>query len=447
MIYTFIVKPLVRIFNRIFFRMQISGLDRIPEGKPIVFIPNHVNGFVDPVVVGMLMKEKVRFFARGDVFKGTLAKWFLEKMNISPVYRMSEGYSDVKKNDVTFDECRRLLGEKKMILLFPEGICIQDRRINKLKKGLARILLGIEDSFENKEDILIIPVGLNYSDPKHFGSKLFILFGTPFHVQDFHALYKLDKVRAINTCTQFMEEKMKELIVHLDDEQQDALYEALVEIYSRQWMQEENKNPRDLEAGHKKNKLLGSLVNRLGKEYPLKLEELKSEVLPYLADVRSHNLRDHLLRQDTLSKISIRSSVNDFLMLWFGLPVYWIGRLLNWLPYKFAGDLAVKKAKFVEFHASIQSNAGMLLWIIYFLLQICAVQLLFHNWLLTLIWIILVPVTGLFAHRFHAVKQKILGGWRLLGLVKKNREEAERLILQRAKIIVLLKNLLQEYII
>ncbi|HXC05120.1 MAG TPA: 1-acyl-sn-glycerol-3-phosphate acyltransferase, partial [Bacteroidia bacterium] len=263
MIYTFLVKPLVNIFNRIFFTIQISGLDRIPGDKPVVLIPNHVNGFVDPVVVGMLMPRKVRFFARGDVFKGKLARWFLEKLNISPVYRMSEGYSDVKKNDVTFDECRRLLGERKMILLFPEGICVQDRRINKLKKGLARIILGIEEESGNKEDILIIPVGLNYSNPSRFGSRLYILFGSPIHVQDYHTLYQEDKVKAINACTQFMEEKMRELIIHLDQEQDDPLYEGLSEIYSKQWIQEEGGDPSDQAAEHKKNKLLGSLLNVL----------------------------------------------------------------------------------------------------------------------------------------------------------------------------------------
>jgi len=422
--------------------MQVSGLDRIPDNKPIIFIPNHVNGFVDPVVVGMLMKKKVRFFARGDVFKGKIARWFLEKMNISPMYRMSEGYSDVKKNDVTFDECRRLLSQKKMLLIFPEGICIQDRRINRLKKGLARIILGVEEASSNKEDILIIPVGLNYSNPKNFGSRLFILFGQPIHVHDFHKMYEEDKVKAINECTRLMENKMKELIVHLDDERNDTFYEGLSEIYSRQWLQEENKDPADQEAEYEKNKVIAALINRMDKEDPLKLEALREMVMPYLTKVQSLGLRDHLLRKDLLAKISLKSSLNDFLVLWFGLPVYWIGRLLNWPPYKLGGRIASRKAKFVEFHASIYSNAGMLLWILYYVLQVGMIGLGFHNWYLIIVWVILVPATGYFALRFHAVKKKILGRWRLLGLVKKDPQEAERLIMEREKIILLLKELL-----
>ncbi|HXC05540.1 MAG TPA: hypothetical protein VNZ86_12350, partial [Bacteroidia bacterium] len=153
-------------------------------------------------------------------------------------------------------------------------------------------------------------------------------------------------------------------------------------------------------------------------------------------------LRDHLLRKDLLANISIRSSVNDFLTLWFGLPLYWIGKLFNWPPYKLAGNIADEKAKFIEFRASIQSNAGMLIWIVYIILQLTGIQFLFHCWPATLIWIVLSPALGYFSLRFHRVKQRILGRWRLLGLVKKNREEAERLILHREQIIQLLKSLL-----
>jgi 1-acyl-sn-glycerol-3-phosphate acyltransferase len=176
-------------------------MENIPVGKPVILAPNHVNAFMDPVLIGMSVRQEVRFFARGDVFKGPVAKWALNQLNISPMYRIQEGYSEVKKNDKTFEECRQLLTDDKIILMFPEGICIQERRLRPLKKGLARIAFQTAASFDFSKDILIVPIGINYSDAKNFRSKAVLDFGKPVSILEYKASYQTDNVRAINEFT------------------------------------------------------------------------------------------------------------------------------------------------------------------------------------------------------------------------------------------------------
>ena len=68
-----ILKPLAIIFYRIFYRYEIHGMEQVPLDQPVVFAPNHVNAFIDPILPVLHIRKKVRFFARGDVFRGKIA--------------------------------------------------------------------------------------------------------------------------------------------------------------------------------------------------------------------------------------------------------------------------------------------------------------------------------------------------------------------------------------
>jgi len=439
----FILRPFTNIFLRVFYCLQVKGLHTLPVDQPLVIIPNHANAFIDPVIVAMLPKRKIRFFARGDIFKGRLALWALESMNISPMYRLSEGYGDLKKNDKTFEECRRLLSENKAILLFPEGICVQSKRIEKLKKGTARIILGIEEAMQLKEDIAVVPVGLNYSNAPYFRSRLFINFGEPLSVLDFKKRYAEDKVKAINEFTQFLENEMAKQVVVVKNPENDELYTGLTEIFVRQWMEEEGQDTKDQEAEHFKNQALARMLNTMQNENPSEVESLKTIILPYLTTLQDLKLRDHLLRKDALSKMSVKSILNDFFLLWFGLPLYWIGLALNLLPYHLAKKIANEKVGKVEFYASVYANAGMIFWLIFYVLQLVFISNVFHRWILTFVWAILVPSLGYYVIYFYPTMKKIFGRWRLLGLVKKNKAEAERLILEREEIVQMIRSALE----
>jgi len=421
----FILKPFTNIFLRVFYHIQVKNPEHFPGDKPLVLAPNHVNAFIDPVVIGMLSKRKVRFFARGDVFKGRIARWFLNDMNISPMYRQSEGYGDVRKNDQTFQECRKLLEEHKAILLFPEGICIQERRIQKVKKGLARIILGAEEASGYKEDICILPIGLNYSAAPKMGSRLLLIYGEPVHVSYFHKQYIDDKVKAINSLTQAIEMEMRKLIVSLDNRDDDALYEGMKEIFVNQWMEEDGEAISDQIAEHEKNTLLAAQINQARVEMPDLLNKL---------------------RKENLAKISIGSTLNDFLIMWFSLPVYWVGMLLNGIPYRIARRMANKMAKNIEFHASVYANAGMFMWLLYYALQLVCVGLYFRNWSVLTAWAVVIPLTGYHTLRFYPRMKKIFGRWRLLGLVKKKRDDAARLINEREEIVQLIRKFMKSEI-
>lgn len=80
-----------------------------------------------------------------------------------------------RKNDETFEKCSTMLEQNKAIIIFSEGLCIQERQLRKLKKGSARIAFGSEEKNNFNLDLMIVPVGVNFSaNPWKFRSGLYI---------------------------------------------------------------------------------------------------------------------------------------------------------------------------------------------------------------------------------------------------------------------------------
>lgn len=434
MLYT-ILRPLGNIFFRIFYRFEYDGLKNIPKNKPIAWAPNHTNALVDPVVVAMTVPQKVRFYARGDVFKGRFVKWALNSMNMSPMFRLQEGYSEIRKNNKSFEECRNLLANNKTILIFPEAICIQQRRIQPLKKGLSRIVFQTEENFEFKKDVCVIPIGLNYSDPSQFRSKLFMEIGKPISIKKYEEQYKQDKAKAINSFTRSLEQEMSKLTIVIKNPDNDELVAGIEQIFVHQWLKEHRKDENSIKNQYHAGKSIADMINYLDENDPKLIESLKTKVLAYTKKLKKYNLRDHLLRPEKINKMNIGTFVLDFLILWIGMPVYAIGLALNFPPYYYAKKLAIKKTKDIEFLASIYANLAMFFWIIYYALQLLAVALIFRNWMLLAVYALIVPLTAGYVLAFYPKMKKIFGRWRLLDMVRKERPKVEELIRERTAII------------
>ncbi|MFY9310489.1 MAG: 1-acyl-sn-glycerol-3-phosphate acyltransferase [Bacteroidia bacterium] len=433
MLYYFL-KVLTNIFYRVYYRIEFKNIDKVPYGKPVILAPNHTNAFVDPTAVAMSLPQKVRFFARGDVFKSPLAKWILNSMNISPMYRIQEGYSELKKNDKTFEECRNLLSNNKSILIFPEAICIQEKRLQPLKKGLSRIVFQTEELFEFKKNVFVVPVGLNYSNARKFRSRLLVHFGEPVSIKDYELQYKQDKVKTINDFTRMFEDRMRELIITISNKENDKLVEELTEIYLDDWMNAKGYNLTSVERKHQASMEIAEMVNYYDTENPTLIETLKKEVTGYSKQLRKLELRDHLLKPEVINKMNLARFFFDALILIFGMPVYVLGLITNYPPYLLSKNVADEKIKKPEFYASIYANLSMLLWVVYYIIQLVVMAFLSHSWSLVALYALAVPVLGYYTLHYYPRMKKIVGRLKLLRLVRKERKTVETLMMQRAQV-------------
>jgi 1-acyl-sn-glycerol-3-phosphate acyltransferase len=441
-----LIRPFVLVALNVYYRIDIRGLKNIPRDKPVVLAPNHVNGFVDPIILAMNVPQKVRFFARGDVFKGRFAKWILDKMSVSPMFRIQEGFSEIKKNDKSFEECRQLLSDDKTVLLFPEALCVSERRLRPLKKGLARIVFQTGEAIDFKKDVLVIPIGLNYEDPTRFRSWINIDIGKPVSVAAFRDDFGADKVRTINRFTKVLEEKMYGHVSTIHNPGNDKLVRDLEEIYTHQWLNENRLDHKDPRHRYLASRGLIDMINAIDENKPEMIATLKEKVIPYANLLHKYKLRDHLLREENVSRMNIGNFILEYAVIYLGMPIYGLGLVMNFPPYYLIRKFSDKKVKKPEFYASFRSYLSLIAWTVYFILQLVLAGLLTHSWLFTGVYAIAVILTGIYVLRFYPMMRKILGRWRLLRMVRKERKVVEQLVNMRAEAMIAVANAKEMYI-
>ncbi|MDQ6815258.1 MAG: 1-acyl-sn-glycerol-3-phosphate acyltransferase, partial [Bacteroidota bacterium] len=171
-------KFLVRTGLLIFFRKIVFENKRLLDQRgPLLLACNHPNSFLDALIIGSYFRQPVHFLARGDAFKKPFAKKILTALKVIPIYRLNEGKEYLALNDVTFERCSQILVNGGIVLIFSEGLCINQWRLRPLKKGTARIALNTWKYQKPPESFRILPVSLNYSSFSRFRKNVVIHLG------------------------------------------------------------------------------------------------------------------------------------------------------------------------------------------------------------------------------------------------------------------------------
>ena len=348
-------------------RVGIKNVKYVKVKGPVIVAINHPNAFMDPVLFTYVAyPPKFYFLARGDVFKQGLASYFFEGLGIAPIFRIQDGGKDgLKKNDETYSRVFKLLSKNKKVIIFAEGLCIQERRLRPLKKGVPRMIFNAMEQI-NRQDLTVVPVGVNYSNPKKFRSNLFYNVGEPIKVADFMEEYKLQPARTMNAFLKVLEPKMKELIVHIDNPKNDKLVGWLEELFLRDWCRKHKWNYKSQEHELKISQLITEIVNKADTENRAVLDALEEKCGIYFDNLRKLKIRDWLVNPHYKSKINwLYFSLRSLVLLIFS-PLWIRGLIGNYLPYKLSEKLTDKMAKEIEFHSSFNMAIGtFLLWIFY----------------------------------------------------------------------------------
>ena len=352
---------------RVFFKdIQLTGLTNIPKNKPIIFAANHNSAFMDAVVIAVFIEPQIHFLTRSDVFNTPFKRWLLKKMNMLPIYRLQEGAENLHKNEEVFNDCYQKLAQNKSILIFSEGICIQEKRLQRLKKGTARIAFGAENFKNFQLNLQIIPVGINYDKPSQFRSNLQLRFAPALTLSSYQELFKTDENKASYVFTRDLEKIMEQQIVHLKDKANDVFYDQLMELNKNLNIDNPYLDTKNANDTFWLSREIGECVNEL--------HEKHKEDFAHLAKATNHyfkNLNKHELKDKTVAKADKNSAFQlffkgIFLLLLF--PIHAVSLLFNYLPYKLPYLIAKKTCKHIEFLASVIIGSGAFLFLFSFLL-------------------------------------------------------------------------------
>lgn len=220
MIYS-LIKVFFRFVLKIYFnKIELVGLENVPKGHPMIVAPNHQNAFLDAFLVGAFFPIPLHFLARQDVFNWW-SKPLLRIVNMMPVYRIRDGYSKLSENDAVFETCKALFKENKSILMFPEGNHGEHHFLRPLTKGAARLALQSQADMGN--ELMLLPVGLNYFDHRRPVSKVIIAFGQPIPVSEFIAHYEENHAQGLIQLRDQLSMQMKETLLIPEETEQYEL--------------------------------------------------------------------------------------------------------------------------------------------------------------------------------------------------------------------------------
>lgn len=166
-------------------KIKVTGKENIPKKGAVLFMVNHPNGLIDPLIVAVNNPRVQHFLVRAAVFKKPLIKRFLATLNLMPIYRIRDGIKQLGRNQEVFNTCFSILDNKKALMIFPEGSHDRRRTIRPLSKGFSRIVFGALERNPSLQ-IQIVPVGITYQNSSVYPSKISLKYGTPILANEYY---------------------------------------------------------------------------------------------------------------------------------------------------------------------------------------------------------------------------------------------------------------------
>ncbi|MBL0215041.1 MAG: 1-acyl-sn-glycerol-3-phosphate acyltransferase [Myxococcales bacterium] len=203
---------LIGTFRRLM-RLYFRDIERYGEAPAVatrgrVFVSNHSNALLDPVLVMTDAPCEISPVAKSTLWDIPGLKWLLDRAGAVPIIRKKDNPDkDASQNAAVFDKIAGHLAGGGNILIFPEGTSHSDSKLAPLKSGAARMLQaaaergGVPPTFQ--------AVALEFDAPSDFRSRCLVLWGPVRAFADLPGDGE-DKIRA---ATLQMEADLKELLV------------------------------------------------------------------------------------------------------------------------------------------------------------------------------------------------------------------------------------------
>ncbi|MBX3255251.1 MAG: 1-acyl-sn-glycerol-3-phosphate acyltransferase [Chitinophagaceae bacterium] len=170
-----LIKILARFSLLFFFRRKIVCGRSLQQLKgPAIIAANHPDSLMDAVVIGCTCTQQVHFTIRSDMFNNKLFGFLLNRLNGIPVYRSSEEKEKLRENFRTIELCKKILQNNGIIIIFAEGQTLHDWNLKPIKSGVSKIVHHAISDASLKNRLVVLPVGLTYSNYEHPGKTIII---------------------------------------------------------------------------------------------------------------------------------------------------------------------------------------------------------------------------------------------------------------------------------
>ena len=123
-----VIKPIVRLFFRLFYRMEVHGKEHIPAEGGFVLAANHVS-FFDPPALGVACRRLVTFTPRSTLNESLIYRLLTATVPVIPIER---GAADL----ATTRKIVQHLKDGNILGIFPEETRSADGELGPFKRGV-----------------------------------------------------------------------------------------------------------------------------------------------------------------------------------------------------------------------------------------------------------------------------------------------------------------------
>lgn len=109
-----IVKGFANICFHLFYRVDIKGVENIPETGGAILCSNHIHA-LDSVLYVTRIKRMIYAMAKEELFNTKFKNWFMRAMGVFPVKRDSVASEEAIETAITH------LHDGDLLAIFPEG--------------------------------------------------------------------------------------------------------------------------------------------------------------------------------------------------------------------------------------------------------------------------------------------------------------------------------------
>ncbi len=391
----FLAKIPVKTVLRLNFRklVFVGRENNVSKNKAVIFAPNHRNALLDALmlVYASYHRKQVVFLARADIFKQKFAAWILRGMRIIPVFRIRDGKDNLDKNKEIFNSAAQILKKGNPIALFPEGKHNPKQSLLPIQKAVPRIVLPTEASLDFQLNSQIVPVSIYYRDIFGFLSDAYVIFGTPIEVSQYKEVYEKNPSLATNQLRQELENSLKSIVVNIWNDKFYDEYICAIDWNGDRIAKEEFAHRKDdfMQSALHIVRVLDDLYENNNKVFNDKMDKFREA--NKILNEHQLNTKDRLFKPS--SKYNI---ITRFVGLILTAPIMIFGFLNGIIPLLINKKmLCLFKDK--QFVPSVRYASGLIFVPIFDLIQSLIIGLTTKDWLLTLIYFFVMPITFYFA--------------------------------------------------
>ena len=181
---------LVWLFRRIlgvYFReIEVTGNLPARDTGGRIFVSNHTNGLVDPILVLTTAPCHIAPVAKATLWSIPGLRWLLEQASAVPIVRRRDDPTkQAGQNDEIFDKVGSALAGGHNILIFPEGTSHNEPHMIELKSGAARMLARARAL--GARGLTFQSVALEFEKRNAFRSRSLLVYGPVRSVDDIAA--------------------------------------------------------------------------------------------------------------------------------------------------------------------------------------------------------------------------------------------------------------------